>query len=180
MSIGNGARLRASTAVYSASEPLRDQSVNPYDPLCGACEGPLNTDARHRVTLSALYHAPFGINVSGIMRYRSATPYTILAGDISCGPDKPNCQDGYAFDLPAGVSHVNSERGASFSQTDVRVGKEFKFAGNYGVELIGEIFNLFNAKNESGFRSDGTPARFAGDPLQGEQRLMQLGVRFTF
>jgi Carboxypeptidase regulatory-like domain/TonB dependent receptor-like, beta-barrel len=160
---------------------VRDQSVNPYDPICGgACEGPLNTDARHRITASAVYHAPYGINVSGIMRYRSATPYTILAGDISCGPDKPNCQDGYGFDLPAGVSHVNSERGASFTQTDVRLGKEFKFGGNYGVELIGEVFNLFNAKNKSGFRSNGTPSRFAGDPLQGEQRLFQLGARFIF
>ena len=159
---------------------VRDQSVNPYDPLCGACEGPLNTDARHRITFSAVYHAPLGFNVSGIMRYRSATPYTIIAGDRSCGPDVPNCKDGYAFDLPSGVSHVNSERGASFTQTDVRVGKEFKFMGNYGVELIAEVFNLFNAKNESGFRSDGTPSRAAGDPLQGEQRLMQLGVRLTF
>ena len=26
----------------------------------------------------------------------------------------------------------------------------------------------------------GTPARFAGDPGQGEQRLAQLGVRLTF
>jgi hypothetical protein len=42
------------------------------------------------------------------------------------------------------------------------------------------VFNLFNAKNESGFRSDGTPSRFAGDPAQGEQRLAQLGLRVTF
>ena len=161
---------------------VRDQSVNPYDPLCGACEGPLNTDARHRITLSALYKAPFAINLSGILRYRSATPYTVLAGaDISCGPTGPStCRDGYAFDLPAGVSHVNSERGASFSQVDVRVSKDFKFASHYGVELIGEIFNLFNATNESGFRSNGVPSRFAGDPGQGEQRLAQLGLRLSF
>jgi Carboxypeptidase regulatory-like domain/TonB dependent receptor len=161
---------------------VRDQSVNPYDPLCGACEGPLNTDARHRVTLSALYHAPYGFSFSGIMRYRSATPYTVWAGtDISCGPTGPSaCRDGYAFDLAPGVTKVNSARGASFSQTDVRIAKGFKFAGNYGVELIAEVFNLFNSKNESGFRADGTPSRFAGDPGQGEQRLTQLGVRFTF
>jgi hypothetical protein len=161
---------------------VRDQSVNPYDPLCGACEGPLNTDARHRVTVSALYHAPYGFSFSGIMRYRSATPYTVWAGtDISCGPTGPTtCRDGYAFDLAPGVTKVNSARGASFSQTDVRIAKEFKLMGNYGIELIGEVFNLFNSKNESGFRADGTPSRFAGDPGQGEQRLTQLGVRFTF
>jgi hypothetical protein len=158
---------------------VRDQSVNPYDPLCSACTGPLDTDARHRVTLSALYRAPLGILVSGIIRYHSATPYTDWAGkDLNA--------DGYNFDLPAGVSHVNTLRGASFSQTDMRVSKEFKFTGAYGVEVIGEVFNIFNSKNEVGFtgnRSSAaykTPKAFAGDPGQGEQRLAQLGLRMTF
>ena len=158
---------------------VRDQTVNPYDPLCGACSGPLDTDARHRVTVSALYRAPMGIMVSGIMRYHSATPYTDWAGvDLNA--------DSYAFDLPPGVSHVNTLRGASFSQTDLRVAKEFKFGGNYGVELIGEMFNIFNAKNEVGFvgnRDSGSykqPTAFAGDPGLGEQRLAQLGVRLSF
>ena len=57
------------------SRAARDVSVNPLNPLCGACIGPLNTDARHRVTLSAVYQGPWGINVAGIFRYRSATPY---------------------------------------------------------------------------------------------------------
>src|SRR5207253_8083977 len=123
---------------------VRDQSPDPYDPLCNACEGPLNTDARHRVTLSALYRAVYGINLSGILRYHSATPYTDWAGKDLNG-------DGYAFDLPSGVSHVNSLRGDSFSQVDMRVAKAFKFFGNYGVEVIGEVFNLFNSKNAVGF-----------------------------
>ncbi len=159
---------------------VRDQSVNPYDPLCSACTGPLNTDARHRVTLSGLLRAPYGINVSGILRYHSATPFTDWTGEDLNG-------DGYAFDLPSGVSHVNSLRGSSFSQMDVRVGKTFKFFSNYGVELIGEVFNLFNSKNEAGFRGNRSstatyrqPSFFAGDPGQGEQRLAQLGLRVTF
>ncbi len=168
---------------------IRDQSVNPYNPLCSACYGPLDTDARHRVTLSALYRAPWDIGVSGIMRYHSATPYTDWNGLDLNG-------DGYAFDLPAGVSHVNTLRGESFSQFDMRVAKAFKFGGNYGVEVIGEVFNLFNSKNAVGFRGNrfvrdengnvvpnttfGTPNAFAGDPGLGEQRLAQLGLRLTF
>ena len=158
---------------------VRDQSVDPYDPVCSACFGPLNTDARHRVTLSGLYRAPFGINVSSIIRYRSATPYTDWAGVDLNG-------DGYKFDLPAGVSHVNTLRGASFSQMDARVAWGMKFFSNYGLELIGEVFNLFNSKNEGGFvgnRSSAAynqPSFYAGDPGQGEQRLAQLGVRVTF
>jgi len=158
---------------------VRDQSVNPYDPVCSACFGPLDTDSRHRVTLSGLYRAAYGINLSGILRYHSGTPYTDWAGKDLNG-------DGYAFDLPAGVSHVNTLRGASFSQVDMRVAKAFKFFGNYGVEVIGEVFNLFNSKNEVGFVGNRLssaykqPTAFAGDPGQGEQRLAQLGVRVTF
>jgi len=158
---------------------VRDQSVNPYDPNCSACTGPLDTDARHRVTLSGMYRAPYGINLSGILRYHSATPYTDWAGTDLNG-------DKFNFDLPPGVSHVNSLRGSSFSQLDVRVGKAFKFFGNYGVELIGEVFNLFNSKNEAGFvgnrlsKAYKQPSFFAGDPGHGEQRLAQLGLRVTF
>jgi hypothetical protein len=185
--------------------PVRDQNIDPYDPLCDACVGPLNTDQRHRVTFSTLYRAPLGINASGIFRYHSGTPFTEWAGtDISCGPTGTvfKCADGYAFDLAPGVTHVNSLRGGSFSQFDVRLAKEFKFYRNYGVEVIGEIFNLFNAKNPTNYNGNclvgtdqkGDPEHygkctitrfdqagtFAGDPAQGEQRLAQLGIRITF
>jgi len=157
----------------------RDSSVNPLDPSCSRCSGPLYTDARNRVTFSALYSAPLGINVSGIFRYHSATPYTDHAGSDLNG-------DGYVMDLTPGVTHPNTLRGHAFSQFDLRLSKAFKFGGPFGVELIGEIFNVFNEKNETSFvgnRSSsnfGQPTRFAGDPGQGEQRLGQLGLRVTF
>lgn len=157
----------------------RDVTVNPFGPQCGACFGPLNTDARHRFTVSTSYRAPFGINVSGIARYRSATPYTEHAGvDADL--------DGYDMDLAPGVDHVNNERGDSFSQVDVRVSKEFVFGGDFGLELIGEIFNLFDDDNPAGFVGNrasgayGQPTRFAGDPGMGEQRLAQLGLRIRY
>jgi hypothetical protein len=182
---------------------VRDQSIDPYDPLCNACRGPLNTDQRHRVTISALYRSDFGVNFSGIFRYHSGTPYTEWAGtDISCGPSGTvlQCKDGYDFDLVPGVTHVNSRTGSSFSQFDLRLAKEFTFFENYGVEVIGEVFNLFNSKNPANFNgncvvdTDPTHAKFkqctssgvgqantfAGDPGQGEQRLAQLGLRITF
>jgi hypothetical protein len=151
---------------------LRDTSVNPLDPDCNACNGPLNTDARHRVTLSGVYRAPFGINLSGILRYRSALPYTVFAGaDLN--------HDGYNEDLAAGHK-VNDARGAAFSQIDLRVAKEFKFGGGYGLEILAEFFNLLNAKNAAVFNSQGEANAHAGDPGQGEQRLIQLGARVRF
>ena len=95
------------------------------------------------------------------------------------------------------MSHVNTLRGHSFSQLDARVAKAFKFGGRFGVELIGEVFNLLNEKNAVGFRGNRfvgvdangkpianaayrTPSAFAGDPGHGDQRLAQLGLRLNF
>ncbi len=153
--------------------------VNVYDPYAPENFGPLYTDARHRVTVSTVYRAPFGINVAGILRYRSALPYTKLAGADLNG-------DGYNMDLAPGTSHVNSLRGDSFSQLDVRVSHEFRFGGNFGLEVIGEIFNLLNSDNPAGFNGTitnanfGQPSVYAGDPGQGELRLVQLGARLRF
>ena len=167
---------------------VRDNTFDPLNPSCKACFGPLNTDARHRVTLSGLYRAPLGINLSGIYRYHSGFPYTEWAGKDLNG-------DGYRFDPVPGQTHVNNLRGASFSQLDVRVAKDLKFGGNYGVELIGEMFNVLNSKNPAKFIGNcgynttsgqctnptfRQASAFAGDPGQGEQRLIQLGARVRF
>jgi hypothetical protein len=151
----------------------KDVSVNPLDPLCSACFGPLASDARHRVTLSAVYRAPYAINVSGMFRYHSGTPYMIFSGTDDNG-------DSFNLDLPPGVSHVNAGRGGSFSQLDMRVGKEFGLTSGVGVEIMLEGFNLFNSKNPSGYTRLGQATRYAGDPNQGEQRLFQLGARLHF
>lgn len=150
----------------------RDVSANPLDPQCAKCFGPLNTDARNRVTLSAVYRAPFGINVSGMFRYRSALPYSAFVVQDLNG-------DGFAYDFPGGLG-VNSERGSSFSQLDLRLSKEITFGDQFGVELIAEVFNVFNEENPTVFNRFGEPNAYAGDPLQGEQQLAQLGVRFRF
>ncbi|HEV7517057.1 MAG TPA: hypothetical protein VGR07_12220, partial [Thermoanaerobaculia bacterium] len=177
----------------------RDVSIDTLNPLCSACFGPLNSDARHRVTLAGTYRAPLGFSVSGVLRYHSATPFTQEAGyDVN--------KDGYSNDLAPGVSHVGTLYLGSFEQFDMRLSKEFKFGGNYSAEIIAEVFNLFNAKNPVKYNGSqflgldntgtpatnphfgqpipnprfGKPATYAGDPLQGEQRLAQVGLRFRF
>jgi hypothetical protein len=159
----------------------RDVSVNPLNPLCSACTGPLDTDAKHRITLSAVYQAPWGVNAAGMFRYHSGTPYTIHSANDLNG-------DGFRLDLPPGVSSVNSARGASFSQFDLRLSKDFT-VGPVGLELIAEVFNVFNEKNPAAYSLvfdaagnpiGATPTAYAGDPLQGEQRLAQLGLRVKF
>ncbi len=151
---------------------VADQTIDPYNPLCAACFGPLDTDARHRVTISGRYRAPLDIDVSGVLRYHSATPYTDWTG--------------YPFDLTPGVNHVNTLRGASFSQIDIRLARTFTVYRHLAVEVIGDVFNLLNSSNAAGFIGDrrsrffGRPTLFAGDPGQGEKRLAQIGLRIAF
>jgi outer membrane receptor protein involved in Fe transport len=165
---------------------VRDQTVDPYDPLCKKCYGPLNTDSRHKFTISATYQLPLDFSLSGMFRYRSATPYT--EWDSSLDPNTNN--DGYTFELRPGTAHVNIKRGHDFSQFDMRFAKAFKFGGDIKIEVLAEIFNLFNTTNPAGYRGDradsgpggsyGTPSSYAGDTGQGEQRLWQIGLRFAF
>jgi hypothetical protein len=94
---------------------------------------------------------------------------------------------------------INCGRGAAFSQLNLRVSRTFRLAGRTNIEAIAEIFNLFNAINPANIEStisavvqtvrlvDGTlnptymqPTRFAGDFQQPEQRVGQIGFRFTF
>jgi hypothetical protein len=167
--LGGADEFRLTRVEYQPDmKAYRDQSVNPYDPTCGACTGPLDTDARHRVTLAGSYRLPVGFTVSGMFRYHSGTPYTIFV------------QGAPMITLAPGVSNVNSGTGASFSQFDLRLAKSFDFAKDLGIEVFAEMFNVFNEKNPAFYTATGQPAAYAGDPYQGEQRLLQLGLRFHF
>jgi hypothetical protein len=155
----------------------RDASIDPGDPLCGRCTGPLNTDARHRVSLGAVYLAPWQINVAAMFRYHSGTPFMIT--------EPFNLTNRQIF-LPPGVG-LNTGRTGSFEQFDLRLSKTFTLYKSVAIEGIAEVFNLFNAKNPAGYNgvvgtaTFGQPSVFAGgSPAQGENRLLQLGVRLSF
>jgi outer membrane receptor protein involved in Fe transport len=94
---------------------------------------------------------------------------------------------------------INCGRGAAFSQLNLRVSRAFHLGGHANVEAIAEVFNLFNAINPNNFENTISgviqtvrlvggvanpsymqPTRFAGDFQQPEQRVGQIGFRFTF
>jgi hypothetical protein len=93
---------------------------------------------------------------------------------------------------------VNCGRGWGQSQVNLRVSKMFTM-GRTRIEAIGEVFNLFDAINPSNIvagvsvnrnvvnqttgKADPTllqPASYAGDSQRPEQRIGQIGVRFSF
>jgi hypothetical protein len=89
---------------------------------------------------------------------------------------------------------VNCGRGLAQTQTNVRVSKLFNLGSRARVEAIAEVFNLFNIVNPSAFRARVNipgavvvadpnllePTTYSGDFRRPEQRVGQLGVRFTF
>jgi hypothetical protein len=91
---------------------------------------------------------------------------------------------------------VNCGRGAKQTQFNLRVTKDFSLGRGMKLQALGEIFNLFNAKNPDGFHPISgqnrrivggaanpqflQPTAYAGDFQQGEQLVGQVGFRFTF
>ena len=170
------------------------------DPFAPAEYGPGATDARHRVSISAIAPIGWGVQVAPIFYYRSALPVNTIEG-VDSNNDFNNNElpaRAYAFNgigRPAteigACPTVNCGRGARFTQLNVRISKRFAMRRGSQFDLIGEIFNLFNASNPAGFNRQRLlanspnpnfmqPAAFAGDFQQPEQRVGQVGIRWTF
>ena len=193
----------------NGADELNVQNIqNHLDPLADVQFGPSGrTDARHKATISVVWQAPWGITVSPVFRYRSALPINTTQGldlnnnlannEITDTAFKFTGFDGdvATFEEDGPCETINCSRGAAQSQMNLRVSKGFSLWGRARIEAIGEIFNLFNAKNPSGFtgrRFTGSvanptpnsafmqPTEFAGDFQNPEQRVGQIGFRFTF
>ncbi len=169
----------SSTSLRATDEFGEYDVLDATDPFADRQEGPTRTDTRHRVTASAVWAPAYGFTVAPVLRYKSAQPFNIITG-------VDDNLDGRNWDLPGGVATLNSGRGASFFQVDLRLSKRFKLGGRLGAELIAEGFNLTNDTNPGVYVANqtsatfGQPTKFAGDFQRGEQRLFQLGARFEF
>ncbi len=153
------------------------------------------TDARHSGSASAVIQAPWGINVAPIFIWRTALPVSITTGVDTNGNGENNDLPARAFQFD-GVGNPpkdigacetwNCGRGAKRTQMNLRVSKAFRLFGTSQIEAIGEIFNLFNAKNPSTFVTNQSSSRFmqpneySGDFQNPEQRVGQIGFRFSF
>jgi hypothetical protein len=190
---------------------------NHLDPFGDIQFGPAGrTDARHRISLSAVVQVPGGVQIAPIFRYRSSLPVTLTEGvDVNQnGVNNDIPTEAFAFDGFDGSHNpivkslgscttVNCGRGTPFSQLNLRVSKGFRIARTARIEAIAEVFNLFNALNPGGSSSAGAtgfngrrftgtltnktpnpdfmrPLTYAGDFQQPEQRVGQIGFRFSF
>jgi outer membrane receptor protein involved in Fe transport len=200
---------KATSIIGTANDELDQNFIqDATDPLNPVNQGPSSrTDARHRISLSAVIQAPWGIQVAPLFLYRSALPLQTFEGRDLNGDSNTNDitamaykftglnDDGTAtFEEIGPCQSVNCSRRAPFSQMNLRLSKSFRFYGTARIEAIAELFNVFNAKNPAlpitSQRVNATtgaqqasfmqPVAYAGDFQQPEQRVGQIGFRVSF
>jgi hypothetical protein len=192
------------TAYDEIAQTLIQDIRDPFGPVQ---QGPsARTDSRHMISISGIVHAPWNVHVAPIFYYRSALPVHTFEGRDLNGDtiinDRTAASYHYTglgadnvatFEETGSCETVNCSRRAGFSQLNLRVSRAFPLVRSVRIEAIGEIFNLFNARNPSlalmqqRLNSQGAlnsgfmqPTALAGDVGQPEQRVGQIGFRITF
>jgi hypothetical protein len=189
---------KATSTVGTAGDELNQNNLQDATLLYDdpRVNGPTSrTDARHSGSFAAVWLAPWDITVAPIFIFRSALPVSITTGVDTNGNGENNDLPlkAYAFDgvgnPPKEIGNCetwNCGRGAKRTQFNLRVSKAFPLGGSFRIEAIGEVFNLFNAKNPSTFVTNQSSSRFmqpneySGDFQNPEQRVGQIGFRFSF
>jgi hypothetical protein len=120
-------------------------------------------DRRNRLVASGIFRLPGDTQVSAIADFRSSLPFNPTSGLDLNG-------DGYTGDLPAGVMPLSGCRDLNvdalnafrtgrgltpvsqidcptWANVDVRMSKFFTIAGTHRLEVIAQLFNIFNRAN---------------------------------
>ncbi|HET9264039.1 MAG TPA: TonB-dependent receptor [Vicinamibacterales bacterium] len=158
-------------------------------------------DRRHRLVVSGIVQLPFEMQVSAIGDFRSSLPF---------GPSSPLDPDGdgYTGDLPTGVepnsgcrdldlaavnafrrsrnlSEVGSIECPGFANLDLRFSKFLSLPRGHRVELIAQLFNVFNRAN-FGVPTGGLTSSLFGQPtallpnINAPSRQVELAIRYQF
>ena len=177
--------------------------------------GPLATDIRQIVNVSAVAQLPARLQLSLAFSYSSARPFSAYLGLVDFNGDgtQGDLLPGTtvnAFGRGSGrtelerlVSDFNSGFGGRLApialpaiyafgddlqSLDLRLSRSFVFRERSRVSLIGEVFNLYNQSNLTGYSGDLTNKATFGQPTgratqvfgSGGPRAFQLAVRWSF
>ena len=149
-----------------------NRPVNPFSPWDPKLDfGPVPNDERHHIALTSVVQLPWGFDISPIMQFGSARPYTALAGHDVLGvgsrngsahavvpASNPGDYTTYAQAtasaqqacMAAGsciMVPFDNLRGQDFFQLDSRVTKSFQFGDHGTLNLIFQGFDITNRAN---------------------------------
>ena len=166
-----------------------------FDPMSE--RGPATHDQRHRLVLSGTYALPGDFGVSAILTAASGRPFTPLAGvdlngDGNGGAFPPDRARRNPLDPSSSVGR-NSETTNAIVNVDLRVSKALPLGGRATLDLLLDVFNLFNRTNfiedtnQSSFAIFGTGAyptaalpTYGRYTLTDPPRQVQLAAKVSF
>ena len=190
---------------YTLSRSIRD-GVNHYQTYPGTMRTPQEKgysemDSRHNLSVAGSTTLPWGIQVSGIVRALSGTPYNVSAG-FDIDGDGQN-QNDRPLGLPATVgrekvteslriiNELRAQRNLApisedqlklepFITADLRFNKMVRMSGTQ-LEFFVESYNLFNRVNYAGGGNGSiiSPALLIRNAAR-DPRQIQLGARVSF
>jgi hypothetical protein len=112
----------------------------PSDPANIEAEyGRSRADERVHFVTSAVLKLPMRFTVAPIFEYGSGQPWNARLGYDYNG-------DGRTGDRPAGLPKF-SQNGPNYANVNLRIARRWPLGGSRGVEVIAEVFNLFNRTN---------------------------------
>ena len=112
----------------------------PSDPADIEAEwGRSRGDERYRFVASGVFRLPYQFTVAPIFEYGSGQPWNRRRGYDFNG-------DGKLSDRMPGVRRFD-ENGPNFTQTNLRLTYKLPLSGRAGVDVIAEVFNLFDRVN---------------------------------
>jgi hypothetical protein len=143
-------------------------ATNPFD--YSEDIGPTDNDIRHNLTINGSTTLPLDVQVSGIMSYRSALPYSAVTN-----APRP---DGKPFSFRP--EPRNARRGDSALSIDLRLAKTIKVDARRTATSFIELFNMTNEVNYGDYVGTATSRLFGQPTTAGPMRRIQLGFRLDF
>jgi len=143
-------------------------ATNPFD--YSEDEGPADNDVRQTVAMNGSTVLPLGLQLSGILSYRSGRPYSAVTN--AARPDaKP-----FAFR----PEPRNARRGDSALSLDLRFAKVVTLGARRSTSAFIEVFNVTNEVNYGDYVGTVTSRLFGQPTTSGPMRRTQLGFRLDF
>jgi hypothetical protein len=184
---------------YTLAKAIRDVEGFLFlaqDQLNPAAEKSLASNNRtHQVVGRMNWMMPGGVQLAGILQYRSGSPWNVTTGRDSNGDteqnDRPDLvnpngdrydRSTYYGDFNGRVGNLgrNANIGPSFVTLDARVSKVFEVQG-LKFEGFVEAFNATNKVNFSSPQGNLRSSAFGtSTSIQGNQRQIELGFRIDF
>jgi CheY-like chemotaxis protein len=168
---------------------------SPYDPADLSRDwARSDDDQRHRLTMNGTLLVSFaapsgwwqraadGLHIGAVIQYYSALPFNITTGTTTVqGTQARPIVDGVVISRNAG-------EGTPFATVGLRVGRQLPLGGRATADLLVEVFNLFNRRNDlarsSVFGTGAYPTSpsptFGNVTAVGDPRAIQLGLRVRF